>query len=196
MRLDIRHADHHGSTISRIPLPNNKETRTMKKEVFTLNVCLNIGFILLIVLCGLKPYRRSKIHSWISIHTIKYILYSSVYIYQLWVYSTLIIQILQKKHMPITIINIYDYIDQLFEYVKGENMLIFSSFLLDRQLDKSSKIWFAFYDNCACEVYLHHERKSCTTFPQKSFSTFCKQGKPKVHFKWGTLLKLHVLYRG
>jgi len=194
MRLDIRHADHHGSTISRIPLPNNKETWTMKKEVFTLNVCLNIGFILLIVLCGLKPYRRSKIHSWISIHTIKYILYSSVYIYQLWVYYKLIIQILRK--VPITIINIYDYIAQAFEYVKGENMLIFSSFLLDRQLDKSSKIWFAFYDNCACEVYLHHERKSCTTFPQKSFSTFCKQGKPKVHFKWGTLLKLHVLYRG
>ena len=83
----------------------------------------------------------------------------------------------------ITIINIYDYIAQLFEYVKGENMLIFSSFLLDRQLDKSSKIWFAFYDNCACEVYVHHEHKSCTTFPQKSFSTFCKQGKPKVHFK-------------
>ena len=89
-----------------------------------------------------------------------------------------------KKHsVVITIINIYDYIAQLFEYVKGETMLIFSSFLLDRQLDKSSKIWFAFYDNCACEVYLHHERKSCTTFPQKSFSTFCKQGKPKVHFK-------------
>ena len=57
-----------------------------------------------------------------------------------------------KKHIPITIINIYDDIDQLFEYVKGENMLIFSSFLLDRQLDKSSKIWFAFYDNCACEA--------------------------------------------